>query len=814
MLTGIGKDVVYAARTLAKSPGFTATAVLTIALGIGINTGIFSLLNGLAFRGLPAPGADELVAIHQTVQVDGPRITSGSPTYVSTSDFETYRDRSETLSGLVGHSQPWTAVLGGDVPREIYGTGVTCGYFEVLQQRPTIGAGLGPRHCDATSDGQVVVLSHSLWVGSFGADPAIVGRDVTLNGRPFNVVGVAPEGFEGIDFMKADFFAPITAQPVLHPGFFDLLHDDNVGWLALVGRRADGASIEQVRAELGVIAADIDRATPGRATRLDVTRATPFSAPDMRVIVLGISAVVMAGFVLVLVIACTNVANLLLARGDSRLRDIAIRLSLGATRARLVRQLMTESLLIAVLGGLLGTGLALVSFQSLFVLAQSALPSVFHVLRIDPTPDFRVLGFGFVLTIATGLVFGLAPALKLTRPDLRAAVDGDSHAAGLPASSRLQSVLVGVQVAVCMVLVAATALLLRGLYVAQTVDPRFEYDDLTVVSADLQALGYEGEAAAAFQDRLAELLGGVPGVGAVAEVLITPLELNNREFAPEPGLEFNVNTVSANYFSVVGIPIVRGRTFTAEETAGSVTTAVVVTESTARRLWPGQDPIGQTLNLGFDSDQRATVVGVARDAYTRNLSSSDQNYVYLPAIPRSRFELKLLLRSTLPPATIGRSVREAVAELDSRLAYTVAPLEANLDFWRRLSGVVAGLSSSLGALALVLACVGIYGVISFVVSRRVREIGIRRALGAGDGNVVSLLLRKSMRPVVIGAFAGLAACVAVSGVLSNLLFGVSPLDPIALTGAVSFVLALGAAAAIVPARRALRVDPMATLRYE
>jgi predicted permease len=818
-------DLRYATRRLASAPGFTAAAVTTVALGVGINTGIFSVFNGVTLRELPAPGADELVSIHQILDDDtlrsGQRSRSGAASTFSTAEYRTYRDGTRALSGLVAYSRPYTVTLGGGTPQEISGTLVTCNYFGVLRQAPALGRGF-TSDCDAEGAAASIVLGHDLWTDAFGADPGIVGREVLLNRQSFTVVGVAAPGVRGVDMVPASFFASISAEPLLSPAS-STYRDESWSWLTLIGRKADDTSVEQVRAELGVIAAQIDAQQPPRRTALVVDRARVGSTPEDREQVLAAGAVVMAAFGLVLLIACANVANLLLARATGRSREIAVRLSLGASRGRVVQQLLAESVLIAVIGGVLGSVLAAWSFQGFVVLALSALPADAPPLAIDASPDVRVLAFALLATLASGVLFGLAPALQASKPDLHTAMKGDATGAGRRSNSRLQSALVGLQVAVCMVLMISAGLLLRGLQATQAVEPGFEYEGVAVASFDLTAAGYDAARAAAFQAQLVERVESLPGVDAVAQSLMTPLDTGRAGFTmrsadQERGFPVLMNIVSPGYFSLIGIPIVRGRTFTdAELVDGSG--AIVVTEATARRLWPDREPIGQLLissPFGPDSTQTVEyrVVGIAKDAQITSIGEIDSSYIYLPAGPGAQIRQQLLARSGIDFAATAAGIRAAAAELDPGLVVRVAPLEANLEIWRGLATLASSLSTSLGVLALVLAAVGVYGVVAYAVGRRAREIGIRIALGAGARSVVGLMLKRTMRPVVIGAVVGVAAAAGVSRVLSSVLFGVSPADPIALIGAPLVVATVALAAAALPARRAARFDPSRTLHYE
>jgi len=811
------RDLRYGARALAKNPGFTVVAVLAMALGIGVNTGIFSVLNGVALRLLPIPRAEQIVSIDQIFHGKLSRNVHGEPGLFSYSEYKNYRDHNHVFSGLLAYEPFLEATLGGESPKQLMGAAASCNYFGVLGGRPALGRVFVDADCSAPGATAVVVLSDDLWRSRFGADPLIVGKSISLNRAKFTVIGIAAPGFGGLDPWPSEFWAPVTMQKALEPDR-DFFHEDNTGWLALLGRMQGGASIDEVRSDLGVIARQIDQQYPGRTTTLAIHRATFMGRPEERTVVFAIGGVVLAAVGLVLLIACANVANLLLARASARQREIAIRLSIGGSRWQIVRQLLTESLLIAFLGGTLGSLVAFWSMEGIarFVLAH--LPHGAPRLVWNVNPDLHVWGYSLVLTALTGIVFGLAPALHATRQDLSTAIKGDGgrligKAAG---GGMLRSTLVGMQVAVCMVLLIAAGLLMRGLYLAQTVDPGFEMSGITQAVFDLPSQGYNRERAQAFQRELLARVAALPGVDAVEQAHVTPLshqflgtgftlegETENRQF------EFNV--VSAGYFAMLGMPIVRGRTFTASETRSNAQ-VLVVTESTARKLWPGQDAIGKTLR-GWEK-KVYQVVGVVRDSQASHLGQSDGLFFYVPAGPEEQDRLQLLAHSKGGDAATTNGIREAARALDPDLIVDVTRLEDNLELWRTPSRIVAALSGVVGTLALLLASIGVYGVVSYSVSRRIHEIGIRMTLGASGKDVIRLVLRQALRPVVIGALVGVAGCAAVSQVLSNVLYGIGSHDPIAFVGVPLFLLGISLLASYLPARRAARVDPAIALRYE
>jgi predicted permease len=542
-----------------------------------------------------------------------------------------------------------------------------------------------------------------------------------------------------------------------------------------------------------------------------VLPATLLGIPEERQIANTVGGMILAAAGMVLLIACANVANLLLARAAGRQHEIAIRLSIGATRWRLIRQLLTESLMIAMAGGILGSILALSTFAAAVRFVVDHLPRPMPALAFNFAPDWRVPAYSAALTLLTAFVCGLAPAQRASRPALQRALNLKSG------GGILRHSLVGVQVAACMVLLIASGLLLHGLWVAQTLDPGFRMPGISTVSFDLETLGYNEPRAAAFQRALMDRAAPAPGVESVAQAMNAPLSnnFNGSGFIPsgqtqERGAGFNY--VSPEFFPMLEIPIVRGRNFTSAESWAGAPLAIV-TESTARRWWPGEDPVGKTISWDISPPAPTVfqVVGVARDVQISHIGRPDETYLYLANGLNRQLHMRLLVRGGRSSAN---AVRKAIRALEPGLAVDVAPLEDGLEFWRSLSRVSASLAGSLGVLALVLALIGIYGVVSFTVSRRVREIGIRMALGADGRMVQKMILRQAMRPVVIGALAGIAGCAAISQILSSMLFGLSAYDPLAFLAVPILLLAVAMLASYAPARRATKVDPMIALRYE
>jgi putative ABC transport system permease protein len=815
LIANLWSDIRYTLRTFRNEPGFAVAAVAPIALGIGLNTGLFTMIGNAVLRPLPTPASVDLVAVYQDFQGVKGRRVHGARTLFSLPEYQAYRDGARSFSGVMAFSKPWAATLGPGASEEADGALVSCNYFGVLQVRLALGAGFQGPDCESPAASPSIVLTHALWTRVFGADRDIVHKTIVLNGQLVAIAGVAPEGFDGVDRTRVAFFGPPSLQTVLHAGP-PFIADPQTSWLTIIGRRGPGVALEQARADLGLIARRIDQQQPGRSTTLSVVPATLVSLPVARRGVLAASSVALAAFGLLLLIACANVANLLLARAGSRRKEIAVRLALGASRGRLVQQLLTESAIVAVLGGVIGSLVAWWSFQVLVAWLIPALVGSSQPPRIDTLPDATAIRFALALTAVTTVVFGLAPALQASRPDVHGVMKQDTFDGGGRRVGWLRSSLIAVQVALCALLLIVSGLLLRSLHAVQTVDPGFDAPRITVVSSDLRGPRFTEPAVAAFQKALAERLTALPGVEAVAHAMKVPMspgrmQMDFRRSADDQAHDVDVNIVSPEFFSVTGIPIVRGRTFSAAE-LGATRRAVIVTESTARRYWPGQDPVGRTILMSGNAPLE--IVGVARDAHVSPIPEVMSSYMYLPPDSGDHRRLAVLLRSQAELASLERTVRIVTQELDPGTLVRVIPLETNLDRWRLGSRTIAGLSALISVLALILASAGVYGVVSFVVSRRRREVAIRMALGARPTEVRRLVLAQTMRPVVAGLVCGIAGAAAGSQALVRVLFGVSRFDPVAFVASPLVLLAVASLAAIVPMRRAASIDPMLVLRRD
>jgi macrolide transport system ATP-binding/permease protein len=817
IFNGLSQDVRYAARTLRATPGFAAVSVAALALGIGVNTGIFTVLNAVALRPLPVTDAGNVVGIYQSFRGKVSRNTYGSQSYFSYPEYLEYRADNHVFSGLAAFAST-NASLGGANPRRVQGQVVSCNYFTVLGRQPVLGRAFTPDECTKPDAAPVVVLSHAFWTSQFGADPRIAGSTIVLNRRAFTVIGIAPPGFTGASPTPSAFWAPVVMQGTLIPAT-ELLSAANTSWLEMLGRLRPGVSLSRARAELAIIAGRIDGAYPGRTTTLSINAATYMGDPESRTAVLAGGTVALLAVGLVLLIACANVANLLLSRAAGRQKEIAIRLSAGASRGRLIRQLLTESLLISLTGGALGSLVAFWTFDSLFRWTMSIIPAGIPPITLNLTPDLRVLAYSIAVSATTGILFGLIPALQATRPDIVSALkdEGSGFAGARISQGLLRNALVAAQVAVCLVLMIAAGLLARGLQSAQTLDPGFSMKGVVTASFDLQQQGYDDTRALSFNRRLIERASAIPGVDAVSQADVIPLEGSSFGTVIEiQGVSGRQNThyneVSPAFFSLLGIPIVRGRGFTPAEAERGASVAVI-SEATAQRFWPGQDPLGKSFRLGPKS-LPTEVIGVARDIRSADLAHLEKTFFYAPPKLELQPRMRLLAHTNGNVATASRSIREAAHALDTNLIVTVKPLEENYEFWRLPSRILASMTAALGLLGLLLASVGIYGVVSYAVSRRIREIGIRMSLGANSYGIMTMILKQAMSPVLLGVAVGFAICVPTSRLMSVMLYGISPLDPLTFAGVALFLAAIALLACYIPARRATRVDPAEALRYE
>ena len=809
------QDLRYSLRMLRKAPGFAIVAVLALAFGIGVNGAIFTLLNALALRPLPVKNSGEVVTVYQTMRGLKFRNVHGTRSYLSYPEYAAYRDQNHVFSGLAAYSAA-QLTLGGPELRPLTGFLTSCNYFPVLTGSLTLGRGFLPEECGAPGASPVVVLSHALWKRQFAADPGILGKSIVLNRGNYTIVGVGPEGFAGASVLGADVWAPLSMQEQwIHDRQF--LSDPDLSWLEVAGRLKPGTTLTAARADLAVIAGRMDAGSPGRKTTLFIDAATLMNNPEGSGPVLGIAAVVLAAVSLVLLIACANLANLLLARAVVRQKEIAVRLAVGASRGRLVRQLLTESMMLALAGGALGLLAAWGTLRIVYPVVMAKLPQEVQSVTLNVNPDLRILLYSLLLALATGAGFGLIPALQASNVDLNSALKEAGGAFRGRSRGWLRGSLVTAQIAVCLVLLIAAGLLVRGLQAAQSIDPGFEMKDVAFAGFDLNLEGYDQARAAVFHRQLAGRLAAQPGIDEVGFIDSVPLSGSRRGNAVaidgrEGNYPTNIAHISANYFQLLAVPIIRGRAFEAREMKPG-THVIIVTESTARRFWPGEDPVGKHLRFGGDKVY-SEVVGIVKDVRSSTLSAVDDPFLYLPASPEAQLSLSVLVHGRTGFAATAKAIRDETRALDPNVLVRVERLEANLDLWQLPLRILSSLGFALGLVGLVLASLGIYGVMAYAVTQRTKEIGIRMTMGAGRRDVFQLILAQAMRPVAAGVVLGLAGSAAASGVLSSLLFGVNRFDPVVFAGVSIFLSVVALVAGYLPAERATRIDPMAALRHQ
>ena len=819
------QDAKYGVRMLVKTPGFTLVAVLTLALGIGANATIFSVVNAILLRPTPVNKPEELAALY-TSDFSGPLYgTSSYPDYVD------FRDRSDVFSGLVAYQFTPFSMTVGEASERVFGEVVSGNYFSMLGVRLARGRGFLPEEDRTPGTHPVVVISHALWQNRFGGDAALVGRTLVLNGHPFTVVGIAPEGYSGLlRGLRAELWVPMMMQKQALPGSDDLTNRGSRSTF-LMGRLKPGATLAQAQAQMDVVAGQLHEAyqqqwTDVRQQARVVTVVPEREArvfPGVRGAVLGFFALLMGVVGLVLLVACANVANLMLARASARRREIAIRLALGAGRFRLMRQLVTESVLLSLLGG--GAGLLFAAWGTGLLMAFR--PPLPFPIDLPLALDGSVLVFTFSVAVVTGLLFGLAPAWTASRHDpLSALKDEGTSATASLRKGRLRSAFVVAQVTLSLLLLVGAGLFLRSLRNATTIDPGFDPENLLITSVDLQLHGYDDAKGLAFYRDVADRLRALPGVEAVGLADGLPLSLGGMrrgitvgDYTPKPGEDVEVSTaaVGPGYFETLRVPILRGRGIAEQDVAGAPG-VVVVNEAFARTYWPGQEPLGKRIQMGIGVGADTPyweVIGVAKDGKYVTLGEEARPFFYLPLLQRYGSSAEMVVRTKGEPLAQLPAVRGAVQALDKTLPLleprTMTQHLGISLFPARVAGWLLG---TFGGLALLLATLGIYGVMAYSVTQRTREIGVRIALGAAPADVLRLVVGRGLRLTAVGMALGLAAALGVTQLLTGLLYGISPADPITYVGVVLLLGTVALAACYIPARRATRIDPMVVLRYE
>jgi putative ABC transport system permease protein len=804
-------DIRFGLRMLRKNPGFTAVAALTLALGIGANTAVFSVVYAVLLRPLTYKDPAGLVVLHETT----PRIGTVSVSYPN---FLDWRDQSHAFSQMAAVGQVDFNLAGVTQPEHISGDSVSPNFLSMMGIRPFLG-----RDFDASEEkagtAPVVLLSYSLWQSHFGGDPNVVGKTITLDGRDFTIAGVLPSNYRSVD--KTDVMLPMGVW--LKDNSEDAKDRGARGDMVVIGRLAPGVRLAQARAEMEGIAARIEKEYPGSNDQFSVALLPIRDAfvKDIRPAILVLFGAVM----FVLLIACANVANLFLVRGASRTKEVALRIALGASRGRIISQMLTESFVLAFLGGVLGLALAVGGIRGLGQLIPASLLS-----GAAANLNSGVLLFAACVVVLAAFIFGLAPALQLTKPDVQSELkEGGRAASAGAAQNRVRGALAIAEISAALILLVGAGLMMKSLYRLMEVDPGFRPDRVLTMGMELRTQQYSKDPAVLnFWQQVLDKVSALPGVEAAAVGTHIPLadshgrtDITIEGMAlPRPGNypHPDVHTVSPGFVATLGIPLLRGRTFTDADNENAPFVGMI-NAMVARRFFPNEDPVGKRFVFGHPSEKNppkwCTIVGVVGDTKMYGLANPARLEVYVPFRQDANSDMTLVVKSGADPAALTSAIREAVQSIDKDQPLiaisTMKELVSNSLATRRMTLVLLGLFSGL---ALVLGAIGIYGVISYSVAQRTHEIGIRMALGAPRRDVFRLVVGEGLKLAGAGIAVGIVAAFGLARLMSSLLYGVSATDFETFAGVAILLALVAMLACYVPARRAMRVDPMVALRYE
>jgi len=805
------QDVVLALRAVRKAPGFAAVVGISIALGIAANTTVFSMVNATLLGSLPVRDPGRLYSISSGRTFPYP-------------DYRDFRDQCATMfDGLAGHFPlaPASLVTGAGTPERVWGALVTGNYFAVVGPPLAAGRGIGPEHDQVEGRDPVVVLADSLWRRRFGADPAALGQTAVFNGRRYTIIGITAPGFRGSDRgIISEFWAPLAMRRDFVPDLAKDAEKRNAYWIGISGRLKPGVTRSQALAALNVVHTRINQTYRKDDRRDALTLDKAGRIPGERQGVAGLMAILMVVVGLVLLIACANVANLMLARAVDRQREIGIRLAVGAGRARLVSQLLTESVILSALGAVGGFALAYVAARALSRF-QLPLPIPF---ALDFTPDLRVLAFTAAVTVAAGVLFGIAPAVMASRTDLVSALKGAAMP-GIFHRFGLRNLLVGVQVSLSAVLLIAAGLFVRSLVTAASMDLGIRPEGVLMLAVDPKTAGYSNERLRQFLGQVELRLTALPGVRSAAAVNILPLSMaqNGENFRDADAgdktdsTEANVFATTASFFQTIGMPLLRGRAFRPQTDLDA--SVALVNRAMARRLFGDHDPLGRRIREG--DGKTYEIIGVTGDSKSVTLGEEVRACVYT-YLPRDAAEqvlsllgMTILVKTGGDPAAMVRPVRDEILKLDPTLAvFNVDSLGRHVSRAFLVPRLCAVLFGIFGLIGLVLAAIGLFGVVSYSVRSRTREIGIRAALGARPGTILRVVLTEGLAIVAVGLVLGLAIAAAVSRFTTSLLYGVSPTDLLTFAAVPAVLLLTAVAAVVVPARRACAIRPIDALRLE
>jgi len=814
------KDLRYAFRMLIKSPGFTLIAVLALGLGIGANTAIFSVFNGMLWRPLPVKDPHQLVVLAKKSR------TVDFPLNLSYPDFLDYRQLKSVFSDLIVYvPSPVNLEVQGR-PERAWVELVSGNYFSTLGLEAVRGRTFAPDEGWVLGEDPLIVLSYKYWHRRFGGDPGVVGRSVQVNSHPFTIIGVAPERYRGAYyFLEPDFYLPITTINLLDPGAATFLTKRDDSGLRVLARLQSGISPAQAMAA-------------AEPTDHRLAKEFPDSHKDTSLLVLpelaarpepGLGAFMSTAMIvfmllvgLVLLIACANVANLILARANGRRKEIATRTALGATRWRLMRQLLTESILLALSGGILGLVFARWAAMALMAIR---IPTDLPLRLFDLRMDWRIFGFSFLAASMTGVIAGLVPAIQGSRTDLAETLKAGGRSGASEGHHRFRNSLVVAQVAVSLLLLACAGFFIRSLQNSAHVDMGFRVDHTLMLNVDLGLQAYTEERGQQFYKQLRDRVKALPGVrdAAISSYIPMGYDLSLVNVFPEGQVvseKSNTETafydlVDSQYFRAAGVPVIQGREFT-EADSGTSPKVAIVNETFAKKIWPGQDPVGKTFRTD-KTGQLIQVVGLTHTGKYMFLYESPQLYVYFPMAQRYASGATLFVHSVNDPGQLASAVREQISQLDGSLpVFGITTMDDHVRFGKPLLPARLGamLVGAFGLLGLILASVGVYGVVSYSVSQRTQEIGIRTALGAQRSNVLAMVLKQGMSMAIIGTIVGIALAFLLFRGLHTVLYGVQSTDLVTLAAVSALLLTVAFIASYVPALRATKVDPVIALRNE
>jgi predicted permease len=825
MIQALNADIRYAIRVLRWNPAFTALAVVSLAMGIGFNTALFSIIDALLFRPLPVQRPDRIVDIYTRGGDGDTYATSSYPDYL---DFNA---RNDVFQDVMGYSPAIAAVKAGDRSVMALGEVVTGNYFSVLGVNAALGRTLVPDD-DKPGAQRTVVISHRLWLREYGGDRSAIDKSIHIHGQPYTIVGVMPREFTGmVPMLQPEMWLPVAWVEEIEPAGIQDAVPSPTGktrverrgqrWLFIKARLKDGASVERANANMQVVSHQLAAEHPKtNENRPAAVAANVRIHPEADKAIKPVAAGLMIGIGLVLLIACANVANMLLARASGRQKEIGIRLAIGAARGRLIRQLLTESAVLAACGAAAGLAVATLILR----LIDSAPLPITIPLALALQIDGRVLFFTTLIATAAGLAAGLAPALRATRPDLLADLKGEATSSKTAGRRwTLRDGLVSVQTAVTLVLLVAAGLLTRSVLEAHRVDLGFRAEGLVALASELGLIGYDEAKAARVFEQAFDRVRSMPGVVSAARAVRQPLAINyNRHSvffadghaAGDQGIPVAATWVNESYFATLGVPLLRGRTFTVADTPAGRRVAIV-TEAFAKRFWPTKEALGTRFRTRGVDGPEFEVVGIVADYKVETVGEAPTPYIHYPLVQRPFTGEVLLARSTLNPEALLAAMRKEILALEPAAVFLESQtMERQVDATLLPARLAAQTIGLVGIVATALAAIGLYGVIAYTVARRTREIGIRMALGATPTAVLRMIMRQGLSIVIAGLLIGAALGALAARAIASALYGVGAADLTAWAAAVGVLLGAAVLANFVPARRAARVDPSVALRLE